>query len=423
MLWPTLSREDISRIPRRNAYINDLIVTNQLGVRVKVTEQTFQEYTATSPIDKNHPPLYNLTDVVYYLEDDDLILGTKNMPYGAVIVGTMHLFLQSGEICIGENKYGDVKIDDGNIHMSVIGNMYGYTHKNRWSTLITNDTLEIVGCDHNLCVTVLDRMPLQSTQYIRYVITKIPKDFSKIQNNQLALIEPKMTPVKPNLIRRFTTNTSFSTAIKEVVGMAEQIPEIHNIKTKYIDKPLENHYLKGSGTDEAVFVTYLNGEFLVSDAKHVNFSLLDSTTWQTGKTQPIKYNYAVSDIIINKAIQALSRKGTDMKTNMRETITLLSHIIKSDVVKYGIPIIEHAIKQTLKVEAALLKLSESKAVAQLNDYKNDQLTTLRQGLGQKLLDTLFSYDFNTFKTEQLTEYDRNSFTLSKKIGSILGLNH
>ena len=211
-----------------------------------------------------------------------------------------------------------------------------------------------------------------------------------------------MTPIKPNLIRRFTTNTSFSTATKEVVEMAEQIPEIHNIKTKYIDKPLENHYLKNSGTDEAVFVTYLNGEFLVSDAKHVNFSLLDSTTWQTGKTQPIKYNYAVSDIIINKAIQALSRKNTDMKANMRETITLLSHIIKSDVVKYGIPIIEHAIKQTLRVEAALLKLSESKAVAQLNDYKNDQLTTLRQGLGQKLLDTLFSYDFNTFKTEPLS---------------------
>jgi len=423
MLWPTLSREDISRIPRRNAYINDLIVTKQLGVRVKVTEQTFQDYAATCLIDKRQPPLYNLTDVVYYLEDDELIMGTENMPYGAVMVGTMHLFLQSGEICIGENKYGDVKIETDNIHMSVIGNMYGYTHKNRWPSLITNDSLELEGRDYNLCVTVLDRMPLQATQYVRYVITKIPKNFSKIPNNQVALIEPKLTPVKPNLIRRSTTNTSFSTAPKEVVEAVEQIPEIHNIKTKYIDKPLENHYLRNSGTDDAVFVTYLNGEFLVSDVKYVDFKLLDSTTWQTGKTQPIKYNYAVSDVIINKAIQALSRKGTDMKTNMRETITLLSHIIKSDVVKYGIPIIEHAIKQTLKVEAAMLKLSESKAVAQLAHFRNDELTTLRQGLGQKILDTLFSYDFNTFKMEQLTEYDRNSFTISKKIGSIFGLNH
>ena len=100
-------------------------------------------------------PFLILTDVMYYLEKDDLINyckkyverffdGTRNDDFKAHIgAGNHHVFKDDGDITVGGVKYGHVSLSGKNVTMMVKGNNIPYTHKTSLNKLADYDNEKI----------------------------------------------------------------------------------------------------------------------------------------------------------------------------------------------------------------------------------------------------------------------------------------
>jgi hypothetical protein len=195
-------REDDNLIrPAQNEEIldrqNHPIINNSENSEDEESEHNDDEEQQHHEID--HNVLINLTDVIYYLSNDDLYRIADKINYrGAIIVGTAHVpkyldndthFVQfdniiEGEVTISPNTYNHnttrYMIEDCAMVMKMKGNHYPYCHPLRYMKYLhANMKSDIIlplntNPDFILKMVPVEKFDCGATYYIRFEIQKFP---------------------------------------------------------------------------------------------------------------------------------------------------------------------------------------------------------------------------------------------------------
>jgi hypothetical protein len=139
-LWPTKQDKDIIRNTNRNKI---LCTDNK---HTKAFDMDFTEYLyAISGVseDAKKKMFFNFTDVLYYINPDELLHLVKEGFSGHVGSGAMHVFCSNGDITVNETVLGKVKVYGTEVIMNVEGNSIPYKHGHYYDDLYFNDSFTV----------------------------------------------------------------------------------------------------------------------------------------------------------------------------------------------------------------------------------------------------------------------------------------
>jgi hypothetical protein len=182
--------------------VQDRLRSNKFVPKVPTItlDMTLQEFAGKNEKllrDKN--VVFNFTDVIYYIDDYNLVSVAEKMHDGVIAFGTLHIFKFTVDDEFQElMNLGVITQEEHTINMKVVGNETTYQHQPRFSLLLNMDNYTIPGYNFNLTVEKQDQVDFGPTLYISFIISKGPKDqiqqsntFRKksVQENVLNTIE------------------------------------------------------------------------------------------------------------------------------------------------------------------------------------------------------------------------------------------
>jgi hypothetical protein len=153
----------------------DSVRTNKFTMNYNlILDMTFQQFIGKyySKI-KKYKPIFNFTDVLYYINEVDLIRYTKNMNDGLIGMGTLHIFKNHSLNTIQNLlDLGIITMSEHQVNMKVIGNETVYKHNVIFSCLKDMDYYNIKAGDYYLNIIKQLSVDLGATVYISFLIVK-----------------------------------------------------------------------------------------------------------------------------------------------------------------------------------------------------------------------------------------------------------
>jgi len=382
-LQPVLDFGDYSRADIRKKLEYQVKQYNRSDI--DILPDTLQEYTERvypGGYERPSDTIFNFTDSIYYISDDDLYWSFKDLDDGTVAVGTLHVFdLKSdGILKVGEDIFGHftVNSEDQTVCMSVKGNAQSYNHKIRFPELLTKNVVELKSSQtlstaldslgHNFVLTVICEQTFNygGTHYKRFKIIKTPKEkrcSKSILEGEVSTLRKVFAPVQVNeqpLLSALITT-------KEIVEVKENDAYILGETT--VMKQKDNKLLaftEVKGSIRAVEVLRPMGN--IGLLKNVRSKL------RAIRTGEDKYSFKLETSIYNKIVE-LCLKATKIN---RETIIeiLLAASVRTngaDCHKYLVPILASAFKTAFRLETKFMALLDSDLLKFLNSAKDGKL--------------------------------------------------
>jgi hypothetical protein len=177
-----LCTEDVLRMEKGNLQQNMFVVT----LKMKLEEALESDYLKAILENYKDLVLFNLTDVLYYIDISTIIKMSEFFSNNVVfMVGTMHLFnfQKNNKIKIGSKIYGSVNQCGSKIQMEVSGNQASYEHALDYQQLINSNQMVVPVKDGYIIFQVEHRYDLGATQYISFLVMKTKYFQFKIDKN------------------------------------------------------------------------------------------------------------------------------------------------------------------------------------------------------------------------------------------------
>lgn len=162
-LRPQLDVQDYVRTYKFNAQTPCLVMN-----------LTFQEFlTKYKNQIREYAPVFNFTDVLYYISDIELANNLSYFDDGIIGMGTMHIFKQNILNPVQELlNLGYITQEQHKIYMKVVGNETTYQHKTRFNVLLNHDNYNIVTPNCVLTIIKQNSVDLGVTLYTSFLIVK-----------------------------------------------------------------------------------------------------------------------------------------------------------------------------------------------------------------------------------------------------------
>jgi hypothetical protein len=401
--------------------------------QVQIQEHNLTEAIQALPQDDpQRPYLINLTDVIYYLSNEELYNITRPLLSGTVIVGTAHVpkyldtskhFIQYGSKIEGTVQITAKKMNseiqkyafkDTIMTMKMDGNDTPYIHGLKYLEYLhadmSSDFILNFSANDNF---VLKMVPIEkydsgATYYIRFKIIKIfdpkPEELIIEQfNNEYtgSIIRLLEKDLKPRDIRQ---RLPLSAIIQDMKLTMEDMGYKHpsgiaNTDGKITDIKLARNYKPKTMTEEQIQkeVFLFDGKYYFTKTVqamdkriHKIRIMLDDQTRQIAEIKA-----AVSPELINKLVNKMTLMDKLDAKNLKALITYINtQEPKYNIPNQVIPLLAEVIDQTLKTETNLSKLLSSSLVGTLNsvkggEFKIEKYETQKLTIWQKIKEALF----------------------------------
>jgi len=153
----------------------DYIRTNKfdmnLGVIFNLTLQTFMK--KYYKFIKKYKPVFNFTDVLYYISEFELLEFAKYLDYGLIGLGTLHIF-KNHSVNVQQKlvELGIITFTENEINMKVMGNETVYRHSNIFNCLAVMDYYNLKGNGYYINIVKQLSVDFDSTIYVSFIMIK-----------------------------------------------------------------------------------------------------------------------------------------------------------------------------------------------------------------------------------------------------------
>jgi uncharacterized protein YlbG (UPF0298 family) len=410
-------------------------VKELLNDKDKLAEFKFEE-SEKIYFDKN--TLINLTDIIYYLNEEELYETAKYFNDGTLFVGTCHIpkklnlnqhMLQFNDKIEGytqisvnnksekDNTY--INIDKAIFTMKTFGNDHIYKHKLSYLKWINPDTSLIIPQPNNnkiydyiLKAIPLDNYDCNATFYTRFKILKITKPHIDDY-----LSEKDMTYETFELVQKLEKCITIKERINIVRDNNYQEPQVHNTlkNNKYIQQLVEKlktqKQIKDTRTqmekelDQKCNV--IEGKYYLAQTSKRNwYGVRTMTKIAIDPVTTMCNVQGIKDEIIERA----RIKLIQMQEFNNETVkSFLSWFNKElptlKIIDELIPLTARLIKETMDCELKIKSMVNSKLVKLLNDVKNEKMKLIYQS--ENIMCKIYRYLRNAFTFTEEKEFDLN----------------
>jgi hypothetical protein len=387
----------------------------QVEAHAEDEEQPEPQYDAQYDIDNWHDILVNLTDVIYYLTDDDLYNVNDYLNDGTTMVGTLHVpkaittepqYIRYGEYIEGTvNIYEDTPKDEivGEqammplthtvMAMKMNGNKNAYYHKIRFPELANVDSYLIPATqnrDYILKIHVLQRIDAGATYYVRFAIDK--HTIGQQPENRMHLFIPdglihtsqhgQHRKYKADVIRQYNDRRRGNIAeVAEAYNYEYNVPPQYNltvdkIKTQcdIITKPEKRTVIDRHNKD---YYAYYR-----KDGRFFNFSVNFKMDVNFTRDFTIK---KIDPKLISRATVKLINMPKIDKANL---VTVINFINKDapelQINEAVIPLVAKLLEDLLSAEKKLYILDKWKTTELINKFKTNDIKMKPESLWQAI---------------------------------------
>jgi hypothetical protein len=429
--------EELQKVVKEKPEYKDIVtlfehVKEQQDRAYRVTTQQTNLQLAMQQLPQDNaekPYLINLTDVIYYLSNQDLYDITRNLHSGTVIVGTAHVpkyldtskhFIQYGTKIEGtvqissnhmntNNKFYDFR--DCTMTMKMDGNDTPYIHGLKYLEYLhsdmTSDFILNTAVNDNFILKIvpLEKYDSGATYYIRFKIIKIvdPKP-------EELIIDHFNNEYTGSVLKKFTTELRQQPRLplagiifdmkQTLIDLGFRVPDkIMNSDGKTTDiflaKKLKVKPIPIESYVKEVFLK--DGRYYFTKTVHdlnkrihkIRLQVLDQ------KQQIAEITSVASPELINKLVNKMTLMDKLDNKNLKALITYVNtQEPKYSIPKQVIPLLAEVINQTLTTETQLNSLLSSSLVSTLNSVKNgefkiEKYETQKLTTWQKIKQALF----------------------------------
>jgi uncharacterized protein YqfB (UPF0267 family) len=400
--------------------IDDIKGRREENYRVAIDNENINEYLQRgeedNPLDQD--TLINMTDIIYYLNNNQLYDIGALLNDGVIIVGTAHVpkYLDTqehlvqfgskieGKVIISPNKIDDSKVtynsDECTLFMKMAGNQYPYIHKLNYmqylrpdmaTRIITDARMGTNGYNFLLKCVPIEKYDCGATYYIRFQIIKISDPTAKdiiteefmgyeagsyLNKMQRELDQHKPLYaiinevydllINPEKTRQMTANATWTTVkisnIRHPALKETQLPMNKRIITREI--PVQEEVFLQDGK---YYFTRREKSTKENLIRVLRFKKNDLTDYIA------TIDKAVSPKLINKLTNKMVMMQNLDLTNIK---SLISFIQKEDpslnIPNQVIPLLAKVMQETLTTEQNIATIMESNLFTTLNQFKNGE---------------------------------------------------
>jgi len=417
---------------------------------IQTQETSLQEAIQALPADDPQKPyLINLTDIIYYLTNEQLYQIARPLLPGTIMVGTAHVpkYLDTSKhfIQFGSKIEGTVQLSSNIMNssqpaysfnnitmtMKMDGNDTPYIHGIKYLEYLHIDMSSdfIINYAQNdnfvLKIVPLEKYDCGATYYIRYKIIKIHNPKA-----EELIIEQFNSEYTGSILKSFRKDLAepperrlpLAAIITEMKVTMSQLGydyknSVHNSDGKKTDIQLakNNFNIKTLPCESYVKEVFLkDGNYYftktVSDMDKRIHKIRIMVEDQKQQIADIKS--AVSPELINKLVNKMTLMEKLDTKNLKALITYINtQEPKYNIPNQVIPLLAEVISQTLKTETHLNKLLNSSLVNTLNSVKNgefkiEKYQTEKLTIWQKIKQALFHIYTSNIEEKAETDSER-----------------